>query len=550
MVYMLQNKKYFIIPISAFFLFFFCSLKAQNLNYEMDYFNNSSFFYNSIVFNNNLYVGSKDGIFELKENELTLYDSSVKGPIRIEGPEIKKGNVVLSQRYNNLLPAYLKNDPSNVTSYGSKIYIITNGKLFVFTKNAFKKESVGSVRSISENYIGTYNGVIKKEDNSKIISYTNSYIREFDQATFICWDGLYYITESTSKDFNNPIYEGISIGDSLLGKANDIVEINHPNYILSTDKALYSLNVENETVQKISDQYRNLNFANYPIFIKDKSLSFVLFSHENIIYSLDKKSSEINELYTFNSPVISFLYGSAEVMYVLLEDRLVKFNPAKNEEKVVLDNLTLVNDVGIFKNFVFVTSDEGLHLYDVNSGLFAKNILSAELNKKAFYVNEDNLYLGGVSGLFTFEITDLTNFFLKKINDPNTNESSFLVFVENLKWPLILLLIGILITTNLFFFKKYRTLQLKSTLKGYDNELKYDIEQFIEENLSDINIEKLKSAFKLSNYALYNAMDRINPGEVIRRKRISLTKKLRKQGVSELEISKQTGFSLSYLKKI
>ena len=520
------------------------------MEYEIDYFNNSSFFYNSIVFNNNLYVGSKDGIFELKENELTLYDSSVKGPIKIESAEIKKGNVVVSQLYNNLLPAYLKNDPSNVTSYGSKIYIINNGKLFVFTKNAFNKESVGSVRSISENYIGTYNGVIKKEDNSKIISYTNSYIREFDQATFICWDGLYYITGSTSKNFNNPIYEGISIGDSLLGKANDIVEINHPNYILSTDKALYSLNVENETVQKISDQYRNLNFANYPIFIKDKSLPFVLFSNENIIYSLDKKSNEINELYTFNSPVISFLYGSAEVMYVLLEDRLVKYNPAKNEKKVVLDNLTLVNDVGIFRNFVFVTSDEGLHLYDVSSGLFAKNILSTELNKKAFYVNEDNLYLGGVSGLFTFEITDLTNFFLKKINEPDTKESGFLVFVEKIKWLLLLLLIGTLIVNNIFFYKKYRTLQLKFSVQGNDNELKYDIEQFIEENLNTINIEKLKTEFKLSNYALYNTMDRTNPGEVIRRKRITLTKKLRKQGVSELEISKQTGFSLSYLKKI
>ena len=136
------------------------------------------------------------------------------------------------------------------------------------------------------------------------------------------------------------------------------------------------------------------------------------------------------------------------------------------------------------------------------------------------------------------------------INDLGTKESSFLAFAENLKWPLILLLIGILITTNIFFFKKYRTLQLKPTVQGLDNELKYDIEQFIEENLSDINIEKLKSVFKLSNYALYNAMDRINPGEVIRRKRITLTKKLRKQGASELEISKQTGFSLSYLKKI
>lgn len=547
---MLQKKNHFFVLNSVFFIFFFCSLKAQNLDYEMDYFNNSSFFYNSIVFKNNLYVGSNDGIFELKENELILHDSSVKGPIKIEGREIKKGKAVESLVYNNLLPTYLKNDSSNFSSYENKIYIITNGKLFVFKKKAFKTESVGSVRSISENYIGTYNGVIKKGDSSKIKRYTNSYIREFDKATFICWDGLYYITDSTSKDFNNPIYDGISIGDSLLGKANDIIEIKHPNYILSTNKALYSLNVENETFQKISDQYRDLNFANYPIFIKNIFLPFVLFSHENIIYSLDKKSNEINSLYTFKSSVISFLFRTAEDIYVLLEDRLVKLNLAKNEKIVILDNLTLVNDVGIFRNFVFVTSDEGLHLFDIRSGLFSKNVIRTELNKKAFYVNKDNLYLGGVNGLFTFNITDLTNLFLKNINKSETKESGFLVFVEKIKWPLLLLFIGILVITNIFFYKKYNTLKLKSNIHIENFELKYDIEQFIEENLNTINIEKLKTEFKLSNYALYNTMDRTNPGEVIRRKRISLTRKLRKQGVSELEISNQTGFSVSYLKKI
>ena len=41
-----------------------------------------------------------------------------------------------------------------------------------------------------------------------------------------------------------------------------------------------------------------------------------------------------------------------------------------------------------------------------------------------------------------------------------------------------------------------------------------------------------------------------NPGEVIRAKRVSLVKKLRKKNTSEEEIAKATGFSISYLKKI
>jgi predicted transcriptional regulator len=44
-------------------------------------------------------------------------------------------------------------------------------------------------------------------------------------------------------------------------------------------------------------------------------------------------------------------------------------------------------------------------------------------------------------------------------------------------------------------------------------------------------------------------MGSVNPGEVIRAKRVSLVKKLRKRNTSEEEIAKATGFSIIYLKK-
>jgi len=83
-----------------------------------------------------------------------------------------------------------------------------------------------------------------------------------------------------------------------------------------------------------------------------------------------------------------------------------------------------------------------------------------------------------------------------------------------------------------------------------EDDIKYKIEKFIDLNLNKVSIEKIKNEFKLSNYTLYNIMDRKNPGEIIRRKRLFLVKNLRKQGVPEKEISKKTGFSLNYLRNI
>ena len=63
-------------------------------------------------------------------------------------------------------------------------------------------------------------------------------------------------------------------------------------------------------------------------------------------------------------------------------------------------------------------------------------------------------------------------------------------------------------------------------------------------------IQALKDHFEISNTTLYKIMGERKPGDYIRVKRMKKVNDLRSEGASYWEISKLTGFSLSYLKKI
>ena len=548
------------------FLLFTATIKAQKSVYSLESLDVSKYFFNAINFNNSVYLGTDQGVFKFEGGVLIPIDTAIIGPIASNKGKLTEGVVKISGKFSSLLPRNYANIPINELLIEDSLLIIAKGKLFVFEKNDFQLKNVGSVRAISENYVGTYNGVYRKKDSLQVLNYTNSYIREFENATIICWDGLYVQMDSITKNFNNPLYSGVEIGNNLIGKANDIEEIQHPNYILSTDQGLFTVDVENEITTLISNEFLNVNFANYKEPTdknSQKNLGFLLFSQNKSIYSIDKKTKTIDKVYDFNENIKSFLFGSSTEYYILFENSLVKFNPGllldrksrsrneiseKEEQIILMDNLRLVNDVGSYENFIFVTSDLGLHLYDRNSEISGTNIISDELNKKSFYVTKDSLYLGGVNGLYSFDYSALVNLFLRKVNQKKPEKNTVVDFAKRYQWQLIGGFVFLLLVSNLVLFSKFKTAQ-KIKIRA-SRDIKQEIENYIEENLSSVNIEKLKSEFSLSNNQLYSHMGSVNPGEVIRAKRVSLVKKLRKRNTSEEEIAKATGFSISYLKKI
>ena len=548
------------------FLHISAGLEAQKSNYSLKEFNASKHFFNAVYFGNSVYLGTDQGVFILEEGKLIPYDTAIIGPIATKKGVLTEGVVKISDNFKNLLPKNYINIPINELLIEDTLLIVAKGKLFVFEKNAFQIRNVGSVRAISKNYVGTYNGVYRKKDSLRILEYTNSYIREFEKATFFCWDGLYVQMDSITKRFNNRLYSGVEIGNKLIGKANDIVEIQHPNYILSTDQGLFTVDVENEIATLLSNEFSEAIFANYlELYSKNPggNLDFLLFSQDKSIYSIDKKTNTIDKVYSFNENIKSFLFASSDEYYILFENSLVKFEPSlpidrksrsrgevsgKVEQIILMDNLRLTNDVGCYKDFIFVTSDLGLHLYDKNSEISGTNIISEELNKKAFYVAKDSLYLGGVNGIYSFDYASLANMFFRKVNQKKPEKNTVIDFTKRYQWQLIGGFVFLLLISNLVFFSKFKTAQ-KIKIRA-SRDIKQEIENYIEENLSTVNIEKLKTEFRFSNNQLYSHMGSVNPGEVIRAKRVSLVKKLRKNKISEEEIAKATGFSISYLKKI
>jgi len=77
-----------------------------------------------------------------------------------------------------------------------------------------------------------------------------------------------------------------------------------------------------------------------------------------------------------------------------------------------------------------------------------------------------------------------------------------------------------------------------------------EIEEFIDNNISSVNINILCEKFNMYPKDLYELMDNRKPGELIRKKRIALVKKMREEKSSEKEISLKSGFSINYLRTI
>ena len=88
----------------------------------------------------------------------------------------------------------------NVVTFKNKnlLFLFSKGKLIVYHLSHYQFEAIGSTRSFSDNFIGTYNGIFLKNKKLKNPIYTSGYIREYDSETFICYDGLYRINKKDS----------------------------------------------------------------------------------------------------------------------------------------------------------------------------------------------------------------------------------------------------------------------------------------------------------------------------------------------------------------
>ena len=530
------------------FILSFFSLNGQN--FEINKILSSNYIHNIVSNEKGVYIGTSDGIFVVDEAyNLKLFNAKIKGAINQNFEPVNASLIRYTSSYNELLPKFYQNNSVSAVKQDDHLLLVSRGKLFAYKKTFYSFESTPSVRSISSNYLGTYGGIFKNGAKLEYPTYSSGKIREFDNKTFICYDGLYLVDDNgNATDFKSFEYTSLERQSSFqyeIGLIRDIIYIKKDTYVLFSTRGVYLFELSNK---KLTPMYELESQDDFVEFIDHVKSLGIYFFNKNSIYKLDVKERNIELIkrLDFSSKFLTIdkKKGINKVYVISTSNKLLSYEYVGN--KWVMQELCNLNpsshSIYNVDNYLLIAGNNGLDVFDLTSYKFFKNVIPDELNKYAFYSDKNEVQLGGVYGIYKFNTEDLKSNF-NTPNEPNQKTNTEKAFSYEV---IFILLLIILVLVVLLVLKTKN-----NTAKSKNNDLKLkEIDRYIESNISSVSLKELTDHFDLKVHDIYEIMEGIKPGKYIRDKRMKIVNKMRKEGVSIEDISQKSGFSISYLKKL
>ena len=526
----------------------FFSLNGQN--FEINKILSNNYIHNIVSNEKGVYIGTSDGIFVVDEAyNLKLFNAKIKGAINQNFEPVNASLIRYTSSYNELLPKFYQNNSVSAVKQDDHLLLVSRGKLFAYKKTFYSFESTPSVRSISSNYLGTYGGIFKNGAKLEYPTYSSGKIREFDNKTFICYDGLYLVDDNgNATDFKSFEYTSLERQSSFqyeIGLIRDIIYIKKDTYVLFSTRGVYLFELSNK---KLTPMYELESQDDFVEFIDHVKSLGIYFFNKNSIYKLDVKERNIELIkrldFSIKFLTIDKKKGINKLYVISTSNKLLSYEYVGN--KWVMQELCNLNpsshSIYNVNNYLLIAGNNGLDVFDLTSGKFFKNVIPDELNKYAFYSDKNEVKLGGVYGIYKFNTEDLKSNF-NTPNEPNQKTNTEKAFSYEV---IFILLLIILVLVVLLVLKTKN-----NTAKSKNNDLKLkEIDRYIESNISSVSLKELTDHFDLKVHDIYEIMEGIKPGKYIRDKRMKIVNKMRKEGASTEDISQKSGFSISYLKKL
>ena len=535
----------------------FFSLNGQN--FEINKILSNNYIHNIVSNEKGVYIGTSDGIFVVDEAyNLKLFNAKIKGAINENFEPVNASLIRYTNSYNEFLPKFYQNNSVSAVKQDDHLLLVSRGKLFAYKKTFYSFESTPSVRSISSNYLGTYGGIFKNGAKLEYPTYSSGKIREFDNKTFICYDGLYLVDDNgNATDFKSFEYTSLERQSSFqdeIGLIRDIIYIKKDAYVLFSTRGVYLFELSNK---KLTPMYELESQDDFVEFIYNVKSLGVYFFNKNSIYKLDVKERNIELIkrldFSIKFLTIDKKKGINKVYVISTSNKLLSYEYVGN--KWVMQELCNLNpsshSIYNENNYLLIAGNNGLDVFDLTSGKFFKNVIPDELNKYAFYNDKNEVKLGGIYGTYKFNTEDLKSKFntedlksnFNAPNEPNQKTNTEKAFSYEV---IFILLLIILVLVVLLVLKTKN-----NTAKSKNNDLKLkEIDRYIESNISSVSLKELTDHFDLKVHDIYEIMEGIKPGKYIRDKRMKIVNKMRKEGASIEDISQKSGFSISYLKKL
>ncbi len=499
-------------------------------------------YYSVVDDGENIFLGTDKGIFKIDQlNNIILFDNltigSINSSLKKKEQNIKFLNVPpfvpLEAEYLSSITDLLIRDKD--------LFIISRGKLFVFRELWYNFTPYESVRSITKNYTGSYSGIFKGNDLVNYPTYTNGQIKEFDEITFICYDGLVKIIN----DQVNFIYD-YNLEDKKLGRFSNIFKLSESEFIVISNKGIYQYNTKNDGFKLIYDSSNSPVIPTRKIFRNGYEFNEFGFSfaYKNSINLMNLKTFEVSTL-TFDQlgeNIIDIVNKGLHYYLISEQKKLYKLsidfnNPTDLERNQIIEVINLdqlKHTIEMFDGYIVLTGNNGLSIYDTYNEKLYERVLIEEFNKGSIYLDDKSLKIGGLYGVYSFENFDL-NF--KKILQ-NMPAKSMPINIWMILFFISLVLIGVL--TYLYISRR--------TQNGSAKEILVDeIKDYINQNISVITINSIIEKFNLDYNQLYQLNNDFKPGKYITEKRQKIAAQLIKKDKHLIEIAQETGYSQSYL---
>ena len=526
--------------IIGFIVMFSNTLVSNNLannNFTIHKIYDDKIFYNFVSYENELYVSSSNGIYKIDKygDNLILFNASISGAINSifeRNNNFKIKFIELPNVYPNLYAkaitdfAYLDNN----------LYVIARGKLLIYNNLKYSFNSAGSVRSITDNAIGTYGGVYVNGNKLNKITYTDGQIRKFDSITFVCYNGLLsYKDNIETKLYNN---DNSIRTNGEYGAISDIYAISNSKYIVISDKGIYKYDNDSNEFDLIYTNQNKIIPIRNKINSRIKDRGEFHFIDDKRYISLNIKDNKIdiienNIKYEIKDILESDINGND--FYAISKNNLLLSlkrtkDGLKLGEKFPIESSA--HTISDYENLVFLLGDKGLSIFEKTKKKIYDNYIIEEFNKGAIYKENNKISFGSIHGVYTIDdIKDFEKSLIFK-DFKIKNNKNFLYFGVFLFIFILIIIIRVLNKKNIT-----------------DEQLILSIKRFIRKNLSSVTLKMLEIEFNLD----YNEINSINknfkPAKYIKTERLDLTKKMLLNKKTISEISEKTGYSETYLLK-
>lgn len=534
----------FLIKYILFSLIFF-----NNNTYTIDKLYEGKIFYNLVVYENELYVSSNSGIYKIdssNNNSLLIFNKDVIGPVKTDFTKDNDFKVKFQKIDGgfelgvNIQPKVLLNALTDYAFHNNRLFIIRRGKLVSFKKLTYSYTPYESVRSITKNTVGSYNGIFINGEKLKKLKYTDGQIKEFDSITFVCYKGLL----SYENNIETIIYTGNDKrNEKKYGNVYDVFLINHPNYLVVSSNGLYNYNSEVNSFNLIYKSQNEIIPAR--VNKNDNKIGnngFFSFVDNNELISINVNTLDIEILGNWlDKNVDDILLCDVETknIYTISGNKyLLRYKTSSDGLELIEKtpiNLT-AHTISDFGNLIFLSGNNGLTIYDKNKRKMFDGYILDEFNKNAVYKSENEISFGSINGVYSFknlkEFSKNLTFSDFKIEKSYTYEF-FFFFIA------LFILITVLV-------KKYNSSNKRNVSR---EKLVLNIKNFIQNNLNSVTLKMLEDKFDLAYYEI-NSLDKdFKPAVFIKNSRKIKAQKMFFDKKSMSEIAQKTGYSETYLLK-